>query len=79
MFFLDDKDKVEATYKDDKPFIFYIERRYGWSTRDICVGLWDDKWWGDVIEHGTQRILEDDELEQVIKFLKEERGYDVDC
>lgn len=77
MFLLDDKTKVEATYKDDKPFIFYIERRCGWSTREICVGFWDNMWYGDVIEYGIQRVLQVDELEQVLKFLKEERGYDV--
>lgn len=72
-------DQTEISYQSvDNGWcnVYHLNTRYGLSTREIL--LWrhfDDSYWnGWIIEFGTWRDLDEDEIEQCKEFLKE-KGY----
>ena len=77
---LDDRTKIEKDYYGDieiEPMdLYYLETRYGFSTREISLVYFQTRrvWKGDIIEFGTRRNLDKDEIEQCKEFLKE-KGY----
>lgn len=74
---LDDRTTVAHSAYDEYGTreYYYLETRYGISTREIFVVLWaNGEWTGDIIEFGEWRNLDEDEIQQCKEFLKE-RGY----
>lgn len=64
-------------YKDDPTFVtyetYYVISRYGCSTREVSLykDSKDDKWTGDIIEFGEWYDLDDEDVAEVINFIKE--------
>ena len=85
MLVLDDRTEVEkyTFHRAGEEYlmdIYELKTRYGLSTREVTVyhelGLHPtrNKWDGDIIAFGEWWDLDEEEIEQVKKFL-EEKGY----
>lgn len=64
-------------YKDDPIFVtyetYYVISRYLCSTREVSLykDSKDGKWAGDIIEFGEWYNLDDEDVAEVIDFIKE--------
>lgn len=76
---IDERTKIKRDSADNGwLWVYSLDTRYGCSTREIalyhCIDPEDDHWWGDIIEFGEWRRLDEDEIQQCKEFLTE-KGY----